>query len=148
MAASFGIAVGLVIVVIGLRAGITGEEAIGLPDGIESVDPVRGATQVPQQTRVFVDLVEGSDGFLTIDGVRIPTVSLADLPNPEPGVQEVEVPPGAIFEPGNATLTFTPGPSQLIERFATGEHRVSVTFWLVEEGRDSARTFSWVFYAV
>jgi hypothetical protein len=148
LAASFGIAVGLVLMGLGFRAGITGDEAIGLPDDIEEVDPVRGATQVPQQTRVFVDLPEGFEGTLTIDGVRLPTFSLSDLPTQVGPGREVVLPPGVVFEPGNVTLTFEPGPSQVIERFDTGEHRVTVVYWRTADGRDSARSFTWTFYAV
>jgi hypothetical protein len=152
--ASLGIAIGLVVVVLGLRASVTGREQQGLPDAIESIDPIKGATQVPQQTRVFVDLQIGYGASLDIDGVPLDVYSLdGDVDQKPPGLGEgggdqVVIPPGAILEPGNNTLTFTPGPSQPIEAFSTGLHTVTLRYWRTEDGPDRFRTFTWTFYAV
>jgi hypothetical protein len=152
--ASFGIALGLVFVVLGLLRSVTGREQQGLPDAIESIDPIRDATQVPQQTRVFVDLVNGYEAVMIIDGVELDVVSLdGDIAQQPPGLgdgggEQVIVPPGAIYEPGNNTLTFTPGPSQVVEAFSTGLHTVTVRYWRTEDGPDRFRTFSWSFYSV
>lgn len=151
--ASLGIAFGIVLVVLGLMRSVTGNEEQGLPDAIESIDPVRNATQVPQQTRVFVDFVVGYEAVMIVDGVELPLVSLDDVGKTPPGLGEgggdqIEIPPGAIWEPGNATLTFEPGPSQAIESFSTGMHTVTVRYWRTEDGPDRFRTFSWSFYAV
>ena len=62
--------------------------------------------------------------------------------------EQVEVPPGAVFEPGNATLTFTPGEGAPIEHFDPGEHTVSVVYWRTVDGRDTARTYTWTFEVV
>ena len=118
---------------------------------IESIDPVREATQVPQQTRVFVDLEIGYEAMLVVDGVELPTVSLDDVSQVAPGLgegEQVEIPPGALWEPGNATLTFEPGPSQPIETFDTGPHQVVVRYWRTVDGPQAFRTFIWSFYAV
>ncbi|MFN8022009.1 MAG: hypothetical protein U0Q03_10820 [Acidimicrobiales bacterium] len=149
--ASFGIAVGVVLVVLGVARSVTGREQQGLPDAIESIDPVREATQVPQQTRVQVDLVVGYEASMFIDGVELPTVSLDDVNQAAPGLgegEQVEIPPGALWEPGNATLTFEPGTSQAIESFTTGEHQVLVRYWRTIDGPATYRTFIWSFYAV
>jgi hypothetical protein len=153
--ASLGIAAGLVLVVAGVRASVTGDEEQNLPEAIEQIDPVRGATQVPQQSKVFVDLVNGYQAVLAIDGVELPTVSL-DTENPESvaggsvpqGGQQLTLPPGAVFEPGNVTLTFTPGDDELIPEFSTGQHTATVLYWKIEDGRNRARSFSWNFYVV
>lgn len=153
MIASLGIAVGVVLVVLGFLGSVTGNEQQGLPDVVESIDPVRDAAQVPQQTRVFIDFQIGYEAVMIIDGIELPVVSLDDVGKTPPGLGEgggdqIEIPPGAIWEPGNATLTFEPGPSQVIEAFDTGLHTVTVRYWKTEDGPDRFRTFTWSFYAV
>jgi hypothetical protein len=151
MLASLGIAVGLMFIILGIRSSITGDELQGLPDQIESINPVRGATQVLQQTTVFVDLAEGYTGVLVIDGVELETVSIDAQPNGgtsnDPGGQ-VSLPPTTIYEPGNATLTFEPSEDALITGFATGRHDATVVFWKIDEGRAQSSTFRWDFYVV
>lgn len=151
--ASLGIATGLVLVALGVRASVTGEEEQALPDELESIDPVRGATQVPQQSRVFVDLVAGYEAVLVIDGIEMPTIRLDELDQvpgaslPAPG-EQISLPPGAVFEPGNVTLTFTPSSGAAIEEFTSGLHSATVIYWKREDGRDRARSFTWSFYVV
>lgn len=153
LVASFAIAIGVVLVAAGLLRSVTGREQQLLPDAIESIDPIRGATQVPQQTRVFVDFVIGYEATMFIDGVELPTIALDDVTVRPPGLgddagDQVEIPPGALWEPGNATLTFEPGPAQVIESFATGMHTVTLRYWRTEDGPARFRTYSWTFYAV
>jgi hypothetical protein len=149
--ASLGIAAGVVLIVAGFRSSVTGDDEQNLPDNIEAIDPVRSATQVPQQSQVFVDLATGFEAVLVIDGVELPTVSL-DNPGstvaPGQAGQQLSLPPGAVFEPGNVTLTFTPGDDQLIPQFDTGEHSATVLYWKREDGRNRARSFTWSFYVV
>ena len=149
--ASLGIAAGLVLVVSGVRASVTGREEQNLPDEIESIDPVRGATQVPQQTNVFVDLIAGYEAVLSIDGIELPTVPIDGNSDnsavPLPG-QQISLPPGAVFEPGNVTLTFTPGDDELIDEFSIGQHLATVLYWKAVDGRNAARSFTWSFYVV
>jgi hypothetical protein len=144
--ASLGIAAGVVLAVLGVMSSVTGREEQRLPDAIEAIDPIRGATQVPQQTAVFVDLQPGYFGELTIDRVPIETVSLDEVPLAEPG-QQVTIPPVTVYEPGNATLSFTPIEGAAIEEFTTGLHTASVTYWPIVEP-DKARTYTWTFYVV
>lgn len=143
------LAVGSVLVVRGLLVGITGDERANLPEFVESVEPVPGAVQVLNQSSVFVDLASGFTGVLVIDGVEVDTVDLGELGaiDIEPG-QQVEVPPVTRYEPGNATLTFTPGPNAPVDQFLDGEHRVEVVYWRVEDGRQFARSFVWTFTVV
>lgn len=151
--ASFGIALGIVAVVIGFRVAVTGDEQLGLPEGIESLNPVRGATQVLQQTAVFVDLAEGYTGVLVVDGVELPTVSIDELGiQPVGGTSDaggqISLPAATIYEPGNATLTFVPSDDAPISSFDTGRHEVTVIYWKIEDGRNASRSFRWDFYAV
>ncbi len=148
LAASLAIAVGLVLIVFALlRADLGGED--DFPSAIQNVSPVPDAVQVLTQTQVIVDLAEGYEGRLMIDGTELDTVRLDELgnANAEPGTQ-VDVPPGVVFEPGNGTLTFTPGEGGPIERFADGTHTATVFFWRIEEGPAAARSFTWTFAAV
>jgi hypothetical protein len=152
--ASLGIAVGLMFVILGVAGSITGDEQQGLPAQIESVNPVRGATQVLQQTAVFVDLAEGYTGVLIIDGVELETVSLDSVgiqpiggSSSDPGGQ-VSLPPATIYEPGNATLTFEPSDDAPISGFDTGRHEATVVYWKIDESRAQSKSFRWDFYVV
>ena len=149
LAASIAIAVGIVLIGVALVRSVTGDEAADLPGAIETVLPVPSAVQVPQQSQVVVDLESGYEGRLVIDDVALDTVRLDELGSidVEPG-EQVDVPPGAVFEPGNATLTYTPAEGAPVERFAPGNHVVTVIFWLAEEGPSRARSYSWSFTAV
>jgi hypothetical protein len=147
--ASAGIAIGLVLVALGVVVSVTGDEATKLPDEIESIAPVPDAVQVLSQTSVFVDLISGYTGVLVIDGVEIETIDLSDIDSStvEPG-QQVDIPPATVYEPGNATLSYTPTADAPIETFETGLHRVQVIYWPIEEGRARAGLYSWTFNVV
>lgn len=144
---SLVIGIGLFLVIRGLAIGISGDDRVPLPELIEEVDPVPEAVQVPNQTRVFVDLATGYTGVLVIDGVEIETVSIRDLAETqsvEPG-QQLELPPVTVYEGGNNTLTFVPNDDAPITEFTTGEHRAQVIYWQEEIGRQRAKSFSWTF---
>ena len=53
-----------------------------------------------------------------------------------------------MYEPGNATLTYTPSEGAPIETFEPGAHTVSVIYWASVDGRATARTYSWTFNVV
>ena len=141
--------VGSILVARGVLVGITGDEREDLPTFIESVEPVPEAVQVLNQSNVFVDLETGYTGVLIIDGIELETQNIDELSTDalEPG-QQVELPPVTRYEPGNATLTFTPSSSAPITQFVDGEHTVEVVYWRVEDGRQFARSFSWTFNVV
>jgi hypothetical protein len=141
--------VGSLLVARGLLVGITGDDRADLPTFIESVDPVPEAVQVPNQSNVFVDLADGYTGVLVIDDIEIGTVNIDELGNTdvEPG-QQVELPPVTRYEPGNATLTFTPSSTAPISQFVDGDHKVEVIYWRVEDGRRFARSYTWTFTVV
>lgn len=149
--ASFGIALGVVVAILGINASVTGREEQRLPDALEEVDPIRGATQVVQQSQVFVDLLPGYDAVLQLNGVELETRSLADLgvPNSEAlDGGQIALPLTAIREPGNNTITYTPVEGGPIEKFKTGLNTATVIFWKVEEGRSRARSYTWTFTVV
>ncbi|HEY5663981.1 MAG TPA: hypothetical protein VIS05_08100 [Ilumatobacter sp.] len=140
---------GMALITRGLLVAITGDDRSNLPALIERVEPVPEAIQVLSQSNVFVDLADGYTGVLVIDGVEIETVSIEDLGSVgvEPG-QQVQLPPVTIYEPGNATLTFTPGQDAPIPEFTEGRHRAQVIYWRVVDGRQRARSYSWTFQVV
>lgn len=143
---SFLIAAGLLVVVLGVFSGVTGKEAQNLPKAIESVEPPVGAAQVPNQSRIFVDLVAGYTGELIVDGTLLQTISEDDLRNVAPGEQGKEA-FTTVYAAGNATLTFQPKPGAPIETLTEGVHEVTVQYWpLVNPSQASA--FTWKFNVV
>lgn len=148
ISASFGIAVGIVLVFVGLASAVTGKDAQKLPKEIENITPVRSATQVQQQEQIRVDLIAGYTGVLIVNNIELPTFALDDLPVALPGAQR-SLPPAVIFEPGNYTLSFTPTDGALVEKFATGVNTVTVIYWKITEGRKFAKPgFTWQFDVV
>jgi hypothetical protein len=150
--ASVAIAIGFVLIGWGVVVSVTGDEATNLPDEIESIAPVPDAVQVLSQSNVVVDFVTGYTGVLIIDGVELETVDLFDVAQVadievEPG-RQVSLPPVTVYEAGNATLTYTPSDDAPVEPFESGLHRVQVLFWPVEEGRESASSYTWTFNVV
>jgi len=146
---SFVVAVGMMLVIRGVLVGVTGDARSDLPDQVERVDPVPEAVRVLAQTSVFVDLAPGYTGRLVIDGAEIETIGIDEIGDDqvEPG-QQVAVPPATIYEPGNATLTFTPSAGAPIEEFVEGLHDVTVIFWRIEDGPARSRSYSWTFNTV
>jgi hypothetical protein len=145
---SFGIAVGLLLIVLGLASATSQRDRVNLPDELESVAPGNG-DRVLRQSRIVVDLVTGYEGVLIVDGIELPVARLDELSGvggaqPAPG-EQVILPPVAVYDPGNATLSFQPTPGSIIEEFTQGEHRVTVLFWKITEGRQAARQYSWSF---
>lgn len=146
---SLVVAIGIMLVLRGLLIGVTGDDRSDLPEQIERVDPVPEAVRVLSQTSVFVDLDLGYTGRLVIDGVEIDTVNIDEIGNSqiEPG-QQISLPPATIYEPGNATLTFTPTAGAPIEQFDEGLHEATVVYWRIEDGPDRSRSYTWTFNTV
>lgn len=143
--ASFGIAACIVALFVAVNIAVTGDEGQELPDGLESIDPVKGATQVPAQTSVTVDMVVGYEGVLVVDGLELPVVNRDEFAEQAAAGQQLSLPPVVLFEPGNAVLTFTPSPNAEITEFTQGQHIVQVIYWKSIEGRSKARSFTWTF---
>jgi hypothetical protein len=140
------IAFGLTLIGWGLVVSQSSADANPLPAAIESVEPVTGAVQVLQQARVFVDLAPGHRGYLIVDGIELELVDIADEVPPQaaPG-QQISLPPVAIYEPGNNTITFTPTEGAQIESLDSGRHQAQVVYWREADGPDRARSYTWTF---
>jgi hypothetical protein len=148
--ASLPIAVGVLLIAYGVNTAITGDDVAKLPNQIESISPVPDAVQVLAQTNIVVDLEEGYEGRLTIDDVEFETQRLEDFNqsnNADPGTQ-IDIPAGVLFEGGNNTLTFTPGPDIAITKFTEGNHTVRVVYWRTLVGEQEARSYTWTFNVI
>jgi len=150
--ASLVIACGLALVVFGLITALTGDDGIDRPDAIESVQPVENSVQVLQQERVIVDLLPGYEARLIIDGIELPTTTIGQS-DVDPSVQvqpgqQVPLPTTAVFDPGNAVISFQPVEGALIETFTQGVHEARVIFWRIEDGPEQALSYRWEFNVV
>ncbi|MFM9093437.1 MAG: hypothetical protein ACKORD_00980 [Acidimicrobiaceae bacterium] len=147
MLISVGIALGLVLIIFGFRATQTGRDESGLPDAIERMSPADG-DRVLRQSQIIVDLIEGYEAVIFIDGMELPTTRLDELTSSgqqaTPGAQ-VELPPTAVFDPGNFIISFQPQVGAVIEEFTQGEHEGKVLYWRIADGREKARVYTWQF---
>jgi len=144
--ASFVIACGFALIVWGFFTAITGDEGIVRPDAIEDLSPVENAVQVLQQEGVTVNLQFGYEAVLVIDGIELETTNIGGI-EAEPG-QLLSFPSTAIFDPGNAVISFTPDDDAAITEWTEGRHQVQVVYWKIEEGRANARSYTWTFEVV
>jgi hypothetical protein len=150
--ASLVIAAGLLLIIFGFTTALTGDDGIDRPEAIESVLPVENAIQVLQQDRIVVDLQPGYEARLVLDGIELPTTVIGQSevdPNvqAQPG-QQIDLPTTAIFDPGNAVISFQPTDGALVESLEQGLHKATVLFWRTEDGPDFARVYSWTFEVV
>ncbi len=149
---SLVIAVGLALIVFGFTTALTGDDGLDRPEAIEAVRPNEDAVQVLQQDRIVVDLEAGYEARLIVNGVDIPTARIGETdvdPSEaaEPG-QQVDLPTTAVFDPGNATISFQPIEGAAVESFDQGTNEVTVVYWLIEEGPEQARLYSWEFEVI
>ena len=76
--ASIGIALGIVLVIAGLGAAVTGRDALRLPEQIERLSPADNE-KVLRQSEILIDFVAGFEAVLIIDGIEIPTTRIDEL---------------------------------------------------------------------
>ena len=146
LVASLVIAGGLLFMGWGLLAAVTGDEGVDRPDAIENVFPVENAIQVLQQTNVVADLEFGYEAELEIDGILLPTTRIGEV-ELEPG-EQFNLPPTAVFDAGNARISFQPIEGAPIESFSPGRHQARLIFWKIDEGRGAAGSYLWSFDVV
>ena len=145
--ASLGVAIGIVLVIAGLNSAVTGRDALNLPEQIERLSPANNE-KVLRQSEIMIDFVAGFEAVLIIDGVEIPTTRLDELSEngkqPKPG-EQVEIPPTAIYDPGNFTLSYLPQEGGPITELKQGTHQATVLFWKAPNTRQKATSYSWKF---
>lgn len=141
------IAGGVALIAWGLSSALTGTDGIDRPAEIEDISPVENALQVLQQGNVMVDLQFGYDAVLVIDGIELENFRLGEVRDDiEPGQQQTTDPTTAVFDPGNARISFQPSPGAPIEQFTEGRHDAQVIYWLIEEGRENGtQSYRWSF---
>lgn len=147
LAACFVIAAGAALIIWGMTSALTGSDGIDRPDVIEDLSPVENAIQVLQQESVIVDLEFGYEAVLIIDGIELETSRLGEVnADIEPGQQQSTDPSTAVFDPGNARISFQPTEGAPIESFTEGRHTAQVIYWKIEDGRDEgASSYRWSF---
>jgi hypothetical protein len=101
----------------------------GQDEYVEALIPSRDS-QVPQQSRIGIDLVSGWTGVLVVNGVEIPEDQLAVTR--ELGLVE-----------------FMPGEGREVERLDGGRNCVTAIVWPLSEGREQGgRNVQWCFDAI
>jgi hypothetical protein len=101
----------------------------GQDEYVEALMPNRN-DQVPQQTRVGIDLVTGWTGVLVLNGVEIPEDELSVT-------QELGV------------VEFTPDDGLAVEQLEGGQNCVTAIVWPLSEGRDQGgQNVTWCFEVV
>ena len=146
LTSSFVIAAGLALIIWGFFTAITGDEGLERPLAIESISPVENAVQVLQQERIAVDLEFGHEAVLIVDDIELETTNIGEI-EAQPG-EQIALPPTAIFDPGNAVISFVPNDNAAITELTQGRHVVSVVYWRLDEGRENAKSYSWSFVVV
>jgi hypothetical protein len=144
------IAGGLALIIWGMTSALTGSDGVERPDAIEDLVPVENAVQVVQQSSVIVDLQFGYEAVLIIDGIELETSRIGESTQDlEPGQQQTTDPRTAVFDPGNARISFQPTEGAPIESFSQGLHTAQVIYWRIEDGRENgARSYRWTFNVV
>lgn len=129
--------VGVMIVgsVLALRYGVSGDDEASLakPTGVERFIPESG-THNPEQQTVGIDLADGYQAYLIVEGVRIDNIT------EDPNVD------GLHFTPGLQIYEYRPGPGLRVTHLSTPKACVTAMVWRAAEGRDSAKPAAWCFF--
>lgn len=112
------------------RLAVTGTDSTSdaLPDSVERLIPASGA-QALRQTQVGIDLADGYDASLQINGVAIRTTD------------------DGLIKDGTGFVQFQPGPGLAIETLNQGQNCVTALVWDQLEGEATAEPVAWCFNA-
>lgn len=113
------------------RAAVTGDDTTAgkLPEYVDRLIPAPGA-DVLRQAPVGIDVAEGHDAYLVINGTRVRTAD-----------------DGVIRELGTGLIQFQPGPDTPIEELSSGSNCVQAFVWDRTEGEQTASPVYWCFDA-
>ncbi len=137
---ALAVAVGCIVVAAQTGGGSEGE---GADAAIVAYDPSPGG-QVARQAPVGVELEQGYDGRLTINGVAIPEEQMVGAISPEDAVDLPAEQQDLGPRPNNKNVVkYQPGPGKAVTEYDTGTVEISVRFWKVSEGPDDARTVTY-----
>lgn len=114
-----------------VMAASTGEDATSdtTPAFVDRLIPTSGS-EVLRQATVGVDLANGYDAVLVINGVEVRSAE-----------------DGLIRDPGSGLIQFTPGPGRPVESLQPERNCVTALVWKVTEGEGAAVPVSWCFDA-
>jgi hypothetical protein len=120
------VALAITLFAYGLAHAKTGDDNAKLVDpALEQQLPAPDSL-VLRQSQVGVDLAPEYDGYLVIDGTRIP--------------DDQEFKDTALNQ-----VFFTPRKGSAIEEFDPGRHTIQAVFWKIAEGEAAARSATWNF---
>jgi len=128
----------ITMLILGALAGIffTGQFAAtgtgggdDLPEAVQRLDPPPSG-EVLVQAQVGLDIDEGYDAYLQINGIDVRTAE-----------------DGLIKDLGTGQIRFQPGPDTPVESLNQGTNCVLAFVWDRIEGPDSAQPVSWCFNA-
>jgi hypothetical protein len=100
-----------------------------LPESVDRLIPVAGG-EVPRQSPVGIDVADGFDAYLVINGVEIRNAS-----------------DGLVRDLGTGLVQFQPAPGLAIETLETDQNCVVAFVWNQLEGQSSGVPVSWCFSA-
>lgn len=132
----------LCLVVAARSGGDQADSASGATSAIVSYQPVPGG-RVLRQSEIGVVLEDGWDGRLTINGVAIPEDEMVGAidPNSDEYLSLPEELRDQGPRPNNKNVVmFQPGPGQAITEYDTGTVEVTVRYWRIADGAETART--------
>ncbi len=98
-----------------------------LPDYVDRLIPTSGSEILAQAT-VGIDVKEGYDAYLIVDGKEIRTQ--AD---------------GLVRQTGTGLVQFTPGDGRPVTRLDSGRNCMTAMVWKSTEGRTTAKPVNWCF---
>lgn len=129
----------MVLLIVGALAGLffVGREAVtgtdstsdALPSSVERLVPASG-DEVLVQAQVGLDLADGYDAYLILNGEEIRTAE-----------------DGLIRGLGNGLIVYQPGPGKPVESLNSGQNCVVAMVWDVLETPETAEPVSWCFQA-
>ncbi len=128
------------------RSEDAGPQGIGCNDLAVVACTPRPGSHVLRQAEVGVELRPGYDGRITIGNVAIPEEQMQQALDPSsPEFQRLPPEQRDLGpRPNNRNVVkYQPGPGKAVERFNTGEVRITIEFWRESEGRASSRSFSY-----
>ncbi len=114
------------------KAAVTGgnEASNALPEVVDRVIPPSGAS-VPRQSQVGIDVTDGHDAYLQINGVEVRTAE-----------------EGLVKDLGTGLVQFQPGPGRPVEELNPGQNCVVAFVFSQIDGPDTAQPVSWCFEAI
>jgi len=113
------------------RAAVTGTDSTSanLPDSVERLVPASGAS-VLRQSQVGLDLADGYDAYLIINGIEVRSAE-----------------DGLIRDLGTGQILYQPGEDKPVETLNSGQNCITAMVWDVLETAATADAVPWCFAA-